>query len=230
MSINIFNDELDDVFSDLQKDPEFQEALAELDPGYQIADHRLSKGLTQSELAKLAGTSQSSIARLENGSSPPSLSFLRRVAKAMGVYVQVSLVSESEIGGREAEKDFDNTLDLVEILHQDFLDDICQQRFSKAVNKLNHIRRVLSDCKSSKITELLADIFQREAEMVNALSSSVNEKDAKLGNITAGLINLINDINEEQIKEIHSTRQESLIESWMGRQQHLDEEVYLTID
>jgi len=221
---------LDDVFSDLKKDPEFQEALAELDPGYQIADHRLSKGLTQSELAELAGTSQSSIARLENGSSPPSLSFLRRVAKVMGLYVQVNLVSGSENEVREDEKDFDNTLDLVEILHQDFLEDIRHQKFSDAVIKLNHINNVVKECEPSKTVELLKDIIMREVEIVDALSSSVNEKDVKLGNITAGLMNMINDINEDQTKKIHSTREDRLSESWMENRQYLQEEVYLTVD
>lgn len=93
-------DQFDDyksIFTDLNNNPEFQKAVEELEPGYQITRHRLLKGLSQSQLAKLAGTTQSSIARLENGSSLPSLSFLKRVAEALGVKVQVLISDENKV-------------------------------------------------------------------------------------------------------------------------------------
>ena len=52
-----------------------------------LIDARVEKGLTQEKLAKLVGTKQSSIARLENGSGLPSLSFLQKIAEALGTYL-----------------------------------------------------------------------------------------------------------------------------------------------
>ena len=48
---------------------------------------RISKGLTQKELARLMRTSQSAIARAENGTSAPATSFLTRLAKIYKSYL-----------------------------------------------------------------------------------------------------------------------------------------------
>jgi transcriptional regulator with XRE-family HTH domain len=56
-----------------------------------LVEAREQAGLSQSELAKLAGTSQSAVARLERGQVSPSLATLRRLARAAGFDVQVSL-------------------------------------------------------------------------------------------------------------------------------------------
>ena len=78
------------------KDPEFQTAAEELEPGYQIARLRILKGLTQAQLAELVGTRQPSIARLENGTSVPSLSFLHKIATALNAKIEVRLVPEDK--------------------------------------------------------------------------------------------------------------------------------------
>jgi transcriptional regulator with XRE-family HTH domain len=57
--------------------------------GQMILEARIVKGLTQMELAQLVGTKQSSIARLENGKSPPSLSFLEKIAKALKTHLLI---------------------------------------------------------------------------------------------------------------------------------------------
>ena len=78
------------------KDPEFQAAAEELEPGYQIARLRILKGLTQAQLAEMVGTRQPSIARLENGTSVPSLSFLHKIAAALDAKIVVRLVPEDK--------------------------------------------------------------------------------------------------------------------------------------
>jgi len=87
-------------FEDWEKeklaDGEFIAASAELEPGYQVARLRILRGLTQTQLAEMVGTRQPSIARLENGTSHPSLSFLQRIAEAMGAKIEVRLVPESK--------------------------------------------------------------------------------------------------------------------------------------
>jgi transcriptional regulator with XRE-family HTH domain len=74
------------------QDPEFAAAAQELEPGYQIARLRILRGLSQAQLAELAGTRQPSIARLENGNSLPSLSFLQRLAAALGAKIEMRLI------------------------------------------------------------------------------------------------------------------------------------------
>jgi len=82
------------------KDSEFRAAVEELAPGYQVARLRIMEGLTQKELAERVGTGQPSIARLESGRQEPSLSWLRKVACALGYDVEVRLVPLAERQGR----------------------------------------------------------------------------------------------------------------------------------
>jgi len=74
--------------------PDFIAVVKKLEPGYQIARLRIARGLTQEQLARMVGTKQPSIARLENGSSVPSLSFLRRIADALKATLEVRLIPE----------------------------------------------------------------------------------------------------------------------------------------
>lgn len=165
MPNKIFNDQLEDLFVDLKNDPEFQDALADLEPGYQIADHRLSKGLTQKELAELAGTSQSSIARLENGSSPPSLSFLRRVAKALDAHVAVKLVSNERV---QTEEDNQRALfTTINYLHEDSLADIKRGKFADARQKLKTLIKLIQKCQSTQELMLISDIINREINILD---------------------------------------------------------------
>ena len=48
---------------------------------------RYHKNLSQEKLAKLVGTKQPSIARMESGKTLPSLSFLEKIAKALGTHL-----------------------------------------------------------------------------------------------------------------------------------------------
>lgn len=80
-------------------DPEFIAALAELEPGYQIARLRIARGLTQTQLAQKAGTKQPSIARLEKGESTPSLAFLEKLAEALGARLEVRIVPQKDAWG-----------------------------------------------------------------------------------------------------------------------------------
>ncbi len=76
------------------KNEDFTAAALVLEPGYQVARLRIMRGLTQAQLAEMVGTRQPSIARLENGTSIPSLSFLRRIAAALDARIEVRLVAE----------------------------------------------------------------------------------------------------------------------------------------
>lgn len=57
-----------------------------------IIAKRVTKGFTQTTLARKIGTKQSSIARLESGNYNPTLAFLEKVAKALDTQLSVSLL------------------------------------------------------------------------------------------------------------------------------------------
>ena len=59
--------------------------------GRQIERIRVSRGMTQVELAAILGTKQSAISRLERGAALPSLSTLKRIANLFGTYVDIKL-------------------------------------------------------------------------------------------------------------------------------------------
>ena len=87
-------------FEDLKvekiKDSYFLVAAGELEPGFQVARLRMLRGLTQAQLAEMVGTRQPSIARLENGTSAPSLSFLTRIAEALGAKIEFKLTPDTK--------------------------------------------------------------------------------------------------------------------------------------
>lgn len=79
------------------QDPEFLVELEKLEPGYQVARLRIKLGLTQAQLAEMVGTKQPSIARLESGASSPSLSFLEKVAAALGSEIKINFIPKNAI-------------------------------------------------------------------------------------------------------------------------------------
>lgn len=79
----------------LLKNPKFKKVVEKLEPEYQLARsvilNRIKKGLTQKQLARKMKTSQSAIARVESGYYLPSLSFLKRLSKALQVRLNIGL-------------------------------------------------------------------------------------------------------------------------------------------
>jgi transcriptional regulator with XRE-family HTH domain len=79
----------------LMQNPEFVREYNALEPEYKLASAlirlRLAKGLTQEDLAKMLNTKQESIARLENGGSLPSLSTMKKLAKALDADLEINL-------------------------------------------------------------------------------------------------------------------------------------------
>lgn len=86
----------DNLKKELLRDPEVKKAYDSLEAEYQIAASvirkRLERKMTQKELAKKVGTKQSAISRLESGEYNSSITFLAKVAKALGTKLQVDLI------------------------------------------------------------------------------------------------------------------------------------------
>ena len=78
------------------RDPDFKREYDALEEEFTLAKEiielRIKRKLTQKQLAQQMGTSQPAIARIESGSyKNVSLSFLRRLGKALGAVPEVHL-------------------------------------------------------------------------------------------------------------------------------------------
>lgn len=77
------------------KNPEFKKAWEESEVEYQLAkkliEVRLAQKLSQRDLAQKVHTSQAAISRIEVMHGNPSLSLLKRIAKALNVKLSISL-------------------------------------------------------------------------------------------------------------------------------------------
>jgi len=93
------------------RNPEFRKEYERYDLafeiGHMVLEARIKKGLTQTQLAERIKTRQSSIARLENGQKLPSLSFLEKIAQALGTHLkapQFAFLEESKQSKNRAPK------------------------------------------------------------------------------------------------------------------------------
>jgi ribosome-binding protein aMBF1 (putative translation factor) len=86
----------DDWHEESMKDPAFRKAWHALDVEFQIIHDvlkkRIEKDMSQKQLAKKIGSDQSVISRLESGNYNPSIKFLKRVAKALGGELKVTIL------------------------------------------------------------------------------------------------------------------------------------------
>lgn len=68
-----------------------------------LMETREAKGLTQAELAQKMGTKQAAISRFEKYNTEPSLEFMFKYAKALGVNLHISATKEYAISFSEAD-------------------------------------------------------------------------------------------------------------------------------
>jgi DNA-binding XRE family transcriptional regulator len=86
----------EDLLNDQLKNPQFRKEYEALEGEFILAKEiialRIKNKLTQKQLAQQIGTSQPAIARIESGSYRNiSLSFLRRIADALGAVPEIHL-------------------------------------------------------------------------------------------------------------------------------------------
>jgi transcriptional regulator with XRE-family HTH domain len=79
----------------LMKDVAFKFEYERLSTEYKVATEliklRLSRGMTQADLAKAVNTQQASIARMESGSYLPSLSMIKKIADVLDADLEIKL-------------------------------------------------------------------------------------------------------------------------------------------
>ena len=82
-----------DFLAERLKDPEIRAEYDALEPEFSLMqamiDARKNSGLTQKQLSERTGIAQSDISKLESGNGNPSLRTLERLAKGMGMRVQI---------------------------------------------------------------------------------------------------------------------------------------------
>lgn len=80
----------------------FQKAYDELSEEYSLIHEMLlarnRSGLTQEDVAELMGTTKSAVSRLESmGKHAPSLTTLKKYARAVGCHLEIKLIPDAEL-------------------------------------------------------------------------------------------------------------------------------------
>jgi len=82
------------------KDPNFAKSYEEIQPELNVIraliDARISKNMTQKELAEKTGIAQTEISKLENGTRNPSIKLLQRLADGMGMVLNVTFTPKQD--------------------------------------------------------------------------------------------------------------------------------------
>ena len=77
------------------KNPEYRREYDALEPEFQIAEQiikaRIEGKISQEELAKRMKTGQAVVSRLEGMNGSPSLSLLKRLARALNIKLQLTI-------------------------------------------------------------------------------------------------------------------------------------------
>ena len=79
------------------KNPKIKAEYDKLQPEFAVIqaviNARIKGGITQKKLAKKMGTKQSVISRLESGKANPTLTFLKKLAKALDTQLEIHFTS-----------------------------------------------------------------------------------------------------------------------------------------
>ena len=76
---------------------EWEDNQPEMDVIRAIVDARISRNLTQKELAERSGINQADISKLENGTRNPSVNLLKRLAEGLGMALKIEFVPKQRI-------------------------------------------------------------------------------------------------------------------------------------
>ena len=86
----------DDFLTEQLQDKEFKKEYEALQPEFDVIramlDARISRNMTQKELAERTGISQADICKLEKGVRNPSVKLLKRLAEGMDMILKIEFI------------------------------------------------------------------------------------------------------------------------------------------
>lgn len=92
---------LNQFLNEQMENPEFAKAYEatqpEMDVIRAIVDARISRNLTQQQLAERTGINQADISKLENGTRNPSINLLKRLAEGMDMILKIEFIPKQKI-------------------------------------------------------------------------------------------------------------------------------------
>ncbi|MCD7738371.1 MAG: helix-turn-helix transcriptional regulator [Lachnospiraceae bacterium] len=86
-----WNQAREELLFDSETAKEYEELRPQYEVISQIIKVRDEQGITQQELAERTGIKQSNISRFEGGNYNPSLEFLARIARGLGMELHIEL-------------------------------------------------------------------------------------------------------------------------------------------
>ncbi|MBU5473634.1 helix-turn-helix domain-containing protein [Roseburia sp. MSJ-14] len=92
-----FREFLNEQLQDEEFQKEWNDIQPEMDVIRAIVDARISRNLTQKELAQRTGINQADISKLENGTRNPSLKLLKRLADGMDMVLKIEFVPKAKV-------------------------------------------------------------------------------------------------------------------------------------
>lgn len=91
-----FDDFLDEQLQDEEFRKEYDDIQPEMDVIKAIVDARISRNLTQKELAQRTGINQADISKLEHGTRNPSINLLKRLAEGMDMALKIEFIPKQK--------------------------------------------------------------------------------------------------------------------------------------
>ncbi|MBE5947995.1 MAG: helix-turn-helix transcriptional regulator [Lachnospiraceae bacterium] len=91
-----FNDYREEQLRDEEFRKEYENMQPEFDIIRAIVNARISKNLTQKELAERTGINQADISKLENGTRNPTVNLLKRLAEGMDMVLKIEFVPKQK--------------------------------------------------------------------------------------------------------------------------------------
>lgn len=87
-----FDAYLEEQLHDENFKKEYEDLQPERDVIKALIDARISRNLTQKQLAELTGINQADISKLENGMRNPSIKLLKRLADGMDMILKIEFI------------------------------------------------------------------------------------------------------------------------------------------
>lgn len=92
-----FDDFLNEQLQDEEFRKEYNDMQPEMDVIKAIVNARISKNLTQKELAQRTGINQADISKLEHGTRNPSINLLKKLAEGMDMVLKIEFVPKKKM-------------------------------------------------------------------------------------------------------------------------------------